>query len=322
MVEITRQNFIKNLVLMTGLTRSGKTMLAPIISSMDRVEHVALNYLMEQIPMMHILGLIPDKTAVCMMRYAVDAMFYDRAIGRNLNLRFSDLSSVWKSTEPLSYIRRLFAQEGDVVLARIEEKDSIFLLMVHDALWHADLYFQSFPTMRMIHLTRHPISMVYDWFSKGYGADFFENPRNATLTVKCESRQLPYYAAGWEREFLNMSEIDRIIHMIRKLEDDHHQKYNSLSLEVQRRVMIVSFEKMVTDPAPVLNEISKFLGTALTRHTGKICKRERCPRALYRQDQEKELNAIKARCSKDAFEILMFMSKQYEDQFIDEGVYS
>ncbi len=54
MAKIIRQNFIKNLVLITGLSRSGKTMLAPIISSLERTEHVAMNYLMEQIPMMHI----------------------------------------------------------------------------------------------------------------------------------------------------------------------------------------------------------------------------------------------------------------------------
>ena len=322
MAKITRQNFIKNLVSVTGLTRSGKTMLLPIVSSMERVEHVAMNYLMEQIPMMHILGLISDEAAVCLLRYAVDNMFYDLTIGRNLNLRFGDLTSVWKSTQPLDYLKRLFAKEGDAAIESIMQKKYFFLLQLHDALWHADVYIKSFPHMKMIHITRHPISMAYDWYKKGYGADFFESPRNATLVIEWKSKQLPYYAAGWEEEYLNMPEIDRIVHMIKRLEDNHRKKYDSLPEKERRKIKIISFERMLTDPEPILRDISEFLGTALTRYTARICKRERCPRKLRREDRDRELDEIKALCSQDAFTILMSMSKEYDDLYTKDGVYT
>ena len=315
MAKIIRQNFVKNLVLITGLTRSGKTMLLPIVASMERVEHVAMNFLMEQIPMMHILGLMSDETAICLMRYAVDVMFYDISIGRNLNLRFGDLSSVWKSSQPFHYLKRLFAKEGNAALELIIKKNHFFLLQVHDALWHADIYCKSFPDMKMIHITRHPIDMVYDWYGKGYGGDFFENPRNATLTIEWKSRQIPYYAAGWEEEYVNMPEIDRVIHMIKRLEDNHRKKYDSLPEIERHKIKIISFERMLTEPEPILRDISDFLGTSLTRHTARICKRERCPRKLYREDRDRKLDKIKALCSDDAFTILMSMSKEYEDLY-------
>ena len=322
MTNITRQNFIKNLVFVTGLTRSGKTMLMPIVSSMERVEHLAYNYLMEQIPMMHVLGLISDEAAICLMRYAVDNMFYDLTIGRNLNLRFGDLTSVWKSTQPFRYLKRLFAKEGDAALESIMQKNHFFLLQLHDAIWHIDIYCKSFPEMKMIHITRHPVSMVYDWYKKGYGADFFENPRNATLTIEWKTKQLPYYAAGWEQEYLNMSEIDRIIHMIKTLEDNHREKYDPLPESTRRKIRIISFEKMVTSPEPILRDISEFLGTALTRHTSRICKRERCPRKLRREDRDKELEVIKGLCSDDALRILMSMSNEYEEQYTKDVIYA
>lgn len=322
MTEITRQNFLKNLVFITGLTRSGKTLLAPIVSSFERVEHVAMNYLMEQVPMMHVLGLIPDKSASCLMRYAVDSMFYDLAIGRNLNLRFGDLSSVWRSSHPVHYLKRLFAKEGDTAMGSIMKRDPLFLLMVHDALWHADIYCKSFPEMKMIHLTRHPIDMVHNWYGKGYGGDFFENPRNATLTIEWKTEQLPYYAAGWEQAYLNMSEIDRIIHMIQRLEDNHREKYNSLPEEERSKIKIIPFERIVTSPDPVLRDISVFLGTSLTRHTTRICKRERCPRKLRREERDKELEVIKGICSDDALRILMSMSNEYEEQYTKDVIYA
>ena len=321
MPKITRQNFLKNLVFITGLTRSGKTMLAPIVSSFDRVEHVAMNYLMEQVPMMHVLGRIPDETASCLMRYAVDNMFYDLTIGRNLNLRFGDLSSVWRSSQPFHYLKRLFAKEGDAALGSIMKRNPLFLLMVHDALWHADIYCKSFPEMKVIHITRHPIDMVHNWYGKDYGGNFFENPRNATLNIEWKSKSLPYYAAGWEQAYLNMSEIDRIIYMVQRLEDNHRKKYNSLPESTRRKIKIIPFEKMVTDHKPVLRDISEFLGTALTRHTARICKRERCPRTLRREDRDRELDKIKGLCSDDAFRILMSMSNEYEDLYTRDVIY-
>lgn len=322
MTKITRQNFIKNLVLITGLTRSGKTMLAPIVSSMERAEHLTLNYLMEQIPMMNILGLISDESSACLMRYAVDTMFYDLAIGRNLNLRFGDLSSVWSSSKPIRYLKRLYAKEGDAALELIKKKSPLFILMVHDALWHADIYCKSFPDMKMIHITRNPINMVYNWYGKGYGSDFFENPRNATLTIEWESKQLPYYAAGWEQEYLNMPEVDRIVHMIKRLEDHHRQKYDSLPERERRKIRIIPFESVVTDPEPVLKDISEFLETGLTRQTARICKRERCPRKLNREDRDRELDEIKALSSDDAFKTLMSMTGEYEELYTKDLIYT
>ncbi len=322
MAEITRQNFIKNLVFISGLTRSGKTMLLPIVSSMEKVEHLAMNYLMEQIPMMHILGNISDEAAVCMMRYAVDNMFYDLTIGRNLNLRFGDLTSIWKSTQPLGYLKRLFAKDGDAAIESIRRRKPFFLLQLHDALWHVDIYIKSFPDMKMIHLARHPVDMTHNWYAKGYGSDYFGNPRSATLAIRWKSKQLPYYAAGWEQEYLDMSEIDRIIHMIKRLEDNHQKKYNSLPEKEGRKIKIVSFERMVTDPEPVLRDISEFLGTPLTRHTARICRRERCPRKLRREDRERRLDEIKALCSHEAFNMLISMTEEYDKLYIKDGIYT
>jgi len=321
-VKITRQNFIKNLVLITGLTRSGKTMLAPIVASLERAEPLTMNYLMEQIPMSHILGLIPDDTAVCLMRYAIDTMFYDLMIGRNLNFRWGDLTSAWKSTRPIDCIKRLFAKEGDGVMKTIEGRNSFFLLMVHDALWHADLYFKSFPTAKMIHITRHPVHMVFDWYLKGYGADFFENPRNATLTVNCRSKQLPYYAAGWEEEFLNLPEIDRIIQMVKRLEDSHRRQYDALPEEIRRQVLIIPFERMLTEPHNHLDAICGFLGTSITKKTERICRREKCPRQLNKQDLTREMEQIKNMASESGMDSLISMMREYEDRYQTQKIYS
>ena len=310
--KIIRNTRVKNLTLVTGLGRSGKTMLAPIVSSLDRVENVSLNYLMEQIPMMRILGAISEEAAVYLMKFAIDFILYDISIGRNANFRYGDYSSIWRTKDPGLYIKRLFAKEGDRVFKRIKTANPIFLLLVHNALWHANVYFKAFPGLKMIHINRHPIDIVYSWYSKGYGRNFFNKPRNATLTIKWKSKIIPYYAAGWEEEYTRMSEGDRAIQMIYNLESLHQQIYKSLSEENHKRIKIISFEEMVTRPKLTLKEICRFLKTTETSYTPVACERERCPRKLLKKDQEKKLKEIRKISSNKAFGLLMSMAEEYE----------
>ena len=121
---------------------------------------------------------------------------------------------------------------------------------------------------------------------------------------------------------MDMSEIDRITHMIKRLEDNHRKKYDSLPERERRRIKIIPFERMVIEPELILRDISDFLGTGLTRHTARICKREGCPRKLHREDRDRKLGEIKALCSNDAFTILMSMSKEYEEIYTKNVSYT
>ena len=105
--EIYRTSFCDNPLFITGLTRSGKTMLSPIISSFVRVEKVNVNYQFEYIPMLNIINSISNKAAITMMRYFIDNQVYENMIGRNINFRLSDWTSIWNTSEPMKYISRL-----------------------------------------------------------------------------------------------------------------------------------------------------------------------------------------------------------------------
>ena len=287
-------------------------MLSTIISSFESAEHVSIDPLMEQVVMMRVLGLIRDDAARCLLRFAVDQMGYNILIGRNVNFRPKEYTSILGSGKFFLFLKRLFSKEGDSVFKKIKEVNPIFVFLVHDALWHFDIYSDAFCKMKMIHIDRHPVDLVYSWFSKGYGADFTHNSSSGTVILQAEDKQLLYYTAGKEDEYSRMPEADRVIHMVKDLTDKHFIKYNSLSEEEKGKVKIVIFEKLVTDPEPVLKELTWFLSTKMTKHTIAVCRKQRCPRKLNIEDRENKFEKIKESCSAESFKILTGMTGDYE----------
>ena len=99
-------------------------------------------------------------------------------IGRNSNFRPSDWTSIWNSSDPKKYVKRLVSDEGDSVFETIKVKEPLIPFMLHNAVWHAEIYFQSFPTLKMVHLNRHPIDVIHSWHKRGYSSKFFSKERN------------------------------------------------------------------------------------------------------------------------------------------------
>lgn len=310
--KVIRKLFEKDLAVVTGMTRSGKSVLGPIVCSFQRSERYFMDHVFEQFPMLNGIGSMSDEIAVYLLRHSFDVMTYDNMIGRNSNFRFNDFSSIWKTNDPGIYFSRLNASEGDSVYEKIKKEKPLFVLNLHNGLMYASILFKAFPSLKMIHIKRHPIDLVHSWYLKKYGDNFYENPRVACLTIKWKENILPFYAAGWEKKYLGLSEMDRIIHLISRLIKGHEEVYESLSPKYKKQVMIVPFEELVTDPKPYLEKICDFLDTEETLYTPIKLQQERCPRTLNESDRLKKRDEIKKLSSEDAFNLLEHMSKKYE----------
>ncbi|SVE37737.1 uncharacterized protein METZ01_LOCUS490591, partial [marine metagenome] len=139
MIELALKKPTKNVVAITGISRSGKSMLAPIVCSFKRAETLKMDYTLEQYPALNYLGLISDNVTTYLMRYMVNVIIYDSMIGRNSNFRVSDWTSIWNSSHPTKYVERLLTEEGDLIYDKIKEKDRLNIFMFHNALWHAKI---------------------------------------------------------------------------------------------------------------------------------------------------------------------------------------
>ena len=55
-IRLIKDNITDNIVFISGLTRSGKALLCPIVASLENAEKVNVNFFLEQIPFLYYLN--------------------------------------------------------------------------------------------------------------------------------------------------------------------------------------------------------------------------------------------------------------------------
>ena len=310
-MNFAKNPIIKNIVLISGLTRSGKALLCPIVSSLNNTEKVNVNFFLEQVPILNYLREINNNTSKFLIRSGMNMGVYDNAIGRNSNFRPDDYTSVWKYKEPMEYVQRLFLPDGDAVLDRLNQQNRVFPMMVHNGLWHANLWFDALPSLKMIHMQRSPIEIVFSWMGKGYGGGFYTSGRSNIVTYEYKGKVLPYYAYGWEELYVSLGDVDRIIYMVQHIRECHQKSYESLDVKQKDRVLFVRHRGVSTNPDKHIPIISDFVGESPSNRTSDILLQENCPRVFNSSEFDKKVLEIQQQSSTEAFDILMGMHHQF-----------
>ena len=312
-----------NVVFISGLTRSGKILLLSIIASFKNTEKVNVNFGLEQLPMLNHLGKLTDDVAKYLLQSGMNSIIYDNAIGRNSNFRPGDYTSVWKNKNPMEYVSRLFLPDGDAVTNKLNQENNIFPMMVHNGLWHADLWFTALPDVKFIHMQRNPIDIIFSWIGKGYGDEFFHNPRATIVTYRFKGILVPYYAFGWEEKYLSLADVDRIIYMVEHIRNAHEKTYQNLSEQLKRQVLFLKHQELITKTDECLQTVANFIGEGPSENTPAVLLQQNCPRsfnhgtpfATNNKSQEEKLTEIQALASSEAYIVLLNMNNQFESQY-------
>lgn len=112
-VQTCRKKYLaEKIVFVDGLPGCGKTLMSPIIGSLERVELLTYAYEIEYLCSTYYLEKLSSDAAVTLIRLLTDLKLYNLMMSREINFRPSDLSSVFRDHTPIRYIERLF-KPGD-----------------------------------------------------------------------------------------------------------------------------------------------------------------------------------------------------------------
>lgn len=313
---IRRSNLVNEFVLVDGLGRSGKGMIGHILASMDRVEKVRLDLGYDTCHRLYRLGKITHDAAVCMLKIEADLGLYNNYIGREVNFRFKDMSGIWANTRPITYIRRLFSEEGAPAVQRIRQERPIFQSLSHDALQSANLFFDAFgDRLRFIHIVRDPVDIIYEWVRRGFGERIGTDGQEVQLSRAWGREVVPLYAIGWEDEYLSITPTERVIKMVKTAFDDTAAGYAKLTEDRQSQVLFLLFDEFVVNPNPWCQEIAGWLKTTVTRRTNSRLKKEQCPRTIPRDQRPSRVEDIRAKASEKYMDILEEHTERYWELF-------
>lgn len=280
-VRVVREPAIAGtVVLVDGLPGCGKTLMTAIVGALDRVELMQYAYEIEYACALRLLGRLAPDGAIALIKMFTDLRLYNVMMGRETNFRWDDLSGVRLNAHPWRYLARLFSSGDATVLPRIQRERPILHIATHLLLGASRPVLDALgERARFVEVVRHPLYMIKQQFAymHRWGAD----PRDFTIWFDHGGRSVPWFALGWERQFLESNSMDQAIYMIEHMQRRIDGLLEGLSEEERRRVLIVPFERFVTDPWPFMRALEPFLDTQVTATTRRAMRRQNVPRRMY-----------------------------------------
>lgn len=265
------------LLFLGGVTRSGKSFLCPIISSLKKTEMFICDSVAENVYYLNFLKMIKHDQAKYLFKHIYNERIYNLNIGRNLNRRESDYSSIKKNNYKNLYFQRERSnKEGDFTIQQIKKQQNSYPIMFHDILINPSFIFNSFPKSKVIFIERHPIDLIFEWKNKKYYGQFYTNPRNTTLAFNHKNKiDYPFWCKGHEKEFVKLKNAyEKTIFLIEKLYIIQKKNYLKYKKKYNKKLLSIKFEQLVENTDVEINKISNFLGLTKSKFTKKEIKNQ------------------------------------------------
>ncbi|MEK7084475.1 MAG: sulfotransferase domain-containing protein, partial [Patescibacteria group bacterium] len=270
-----RKPLVRHLLLVEGISRSGKFLLADLLSGLRGIEPVQYYGLLEHIPVFEAAGLIDRRTAEEILRCEIDTHCYEMLIGRNLNHRVSDKSSIFKNPRAKEFVRRS-AIADDETLNRFYQHKAYSLFILHEIMPYIRLYFDTFKniTIKTISVRRHPVDLVYSWHRRGLMERLGKDPKLFMIPAEGGRGPMPWFVHGRQEEYYALSSLDRIIFCIEQLFKKYNSGYCRLPPAMKKKILFVDYETIVTDTKSVIQRLSGFLQKGVLPEMKGILRRE------------------------------------------------
>jgi len=312
-----KPTLVNNLVVLDGITRTGKFFLGKIVSGLKNTEFFQHSFILDYIPYMSKLGAISENGAISLLKSVVDQSCYDQSIGRNLNLRFDDRSSIYNSPDHEKYIFRSKSEYNrEEVTKYLSNKHQLFPFVCHNNLASAGIMLKAFPNFKLIHIVRHPVDLIHSWLKKDYGKtelksnlDLFKIGIGPSICGK--KWHLPWYAFPIRNDYESLNQTDRIIAIIYTLKKLNSQGFEDLSADNKKKIMFLNYEKLVQNTNQAVDKISKFLGNHRSEFMEKIIERENCPNVVNLEEREKKKQIILSKATNKYARVLERLEKNY-----------
>jgi hypothetical protein len=277
-VKISRKkNMTNQVVFVDGQAGCGKTLFSPIIAALNRVELLTYAYEIEHYCSLKYLDKLSTDATHALIRLMTDLQQYNTMMGRELNFRPSDLSSVFNDHNPARYFQRMFQAGDEAIPDIISREQPILNLTTHNLLAYSEPIWQSLGERCVfIEIIRHPIYMVRQ--QQLNMERLSNNVRNFKINFEYKEKEIPFYAYGWEELYLNSNSTQKAIHSISQITTRTEKNKHLMRDKYEAQIITIPFEPFVLKPEPWIEKIANLLDTDITDSTKKAMILQNVPR--------------------------------------------
>jgi len=322
---IRPQCLAENIVILDGFSNSGKSLLAPVISSLERCELWRINPLYDKLCFMDAFKKIERDASSTLVKLFADVDLYNLIIGRDVNFRVNDDTGVHKNLQEDRYKKRLVSAGGDYGTKAIEGKNPILILMTHFIFELSDLLFDSYKERMKIYIimVRHPLHLMMSWFSLKWHERMGIDKREFQLCYERNGTVFPWFAHSWEKKYPSLNPLEKAIMMIYSLNEGMAKRYNELAERDRDKVLFVPFEKLLTHPYQYFDRIMEKLNTKKSSMTDRVLEEVKLPREGENDYIEKLLHDFqilmkKESVSEESKEIVKKLCSKYEETYLGQ----
>lgn len=325
-VTLKVKSFKYSLLVIDGFLGSGKTLIAPIISSYQNSQNQSISYDFENVIIFNYLKKVDNKTASVFLKLITEENLFNYEIGRKLNLREFDHTGPKYNPKINEDLKKIKTDNEKKVLKKINHQNKVLNLVSHKTFLNYEILKKTYNNNFLLLIcVRHPVFLFRHYFN------FYKNlkstPKDFTVNIMHKKIKLPWFY----KEILNKTSSrlgDNLINLLFFL-----QKKIKL-LKNEKKIKIINFEEFVVNPKKFLKKIEKELSlkknqTLLT----KILRDSGIPRkkinygtthvdyALKKTEPKnkqiyfRELKFIKKNISKKSQKLLSKLIKNYNSEW-------
>jgi hypothetical protein len=298
-----------NIVIIDGLTRSGKFYLGKLISAIKGLEYFINSSEIERIIITGTTGITSKTDASALMTLAVNEEIYNFAIGRNINQRSDDSSSIFNSYEHEKYLARQQGQSGWGAVKNIQDNNRYSVFILHQSLQALEIIMGAIPRPFIINLRRHPVELAFSWAQRGWGHRYETDPLAFEPVFQHAGSFVPYFAIDWADEYLKGNEYDRVVKSIVHLTEMESNAIVSHGSEMCH----IYYDNLIYNPEKEIHKICKFLKKEPHDSLPETLKKETRDTNMISDRKKKENQIYQNIKDKNFFEKLLVLSQAYEN---------
>lgn len=316
------QVFAENIVVVDGMSATGKSLISPILSTLSRVQLWQICEWYEYLCVTRRLEGLSRNASNSLIQTFADLDLYNILIARRANFRNSDLTGVTSNLLLKEYQKRAAGPEGDVVVKKARKDEPILNLMTHYVFGSCDIFFDAWmKRLKLVILpVRHPLWLVDKWRDGQWDKRMGLDPRDVQLCCKANGKTVPWFAASWAARYIKLKPLEQAIAVVDWFTRDFNRQYAKLTADRKKRVLIVPFEDFAFKPDFYIQQFCDRLGVRTTPLTRAMLTKMKLPRKNITADYTELSNKITAAARREktgggSMAVFKKMCAQYEKDY-------
>jgi len=261
--------FDNRMVIITGMSRSGTSILGKIVGSMEGAIYIFEPVIMRLLPAMAKTGHMDFGSASQLLKGILFEDYYLQSLhGRNVNFKESDNSFIGNYQDIAAVKERWVKYERrEGVLEDIYKGKYTFLMKINEIHPLLPLLGKMFKGLRVIHIIRNCNAVISSSMKRGWYTDEFLN-RNMTQWMRAGAPKAPWFVPKEDiikfREWNRETRIAYAWRLLGKMAIDYGRGRDNY-LEIK-------YEDLVRDPSRVASSCERFLNSKKTKITARHIK--------------------------------------------------